>query len=138
LINVSPNDDDWWDIAKNIFARFLARPGADHIASPYALAHLAAILRQADINSVVEFGAGIGTVTYLRLTHPSPSSRTVVTPENNAFCLEQLQRNIPAEFKSRLTVLSGLRQPNGRFDLAIIDGKIPPDEDYAFLRPGLV
>ena len=135
-MQIKPNEDDW-NVAKRICTRFLARPGADHIASPYALAHLAAILRQADVNSVVEFGAGIGTVTYLLLTYPSPN-RTVVSTESNEFCLEQLQYNIPPEFKSRLAVISDFRQPNGHFDLAIIDGKIPPAEDYPFLRPGII
>lgn len=62
VLSFRPNEEDW-AVAESVHTRFLARPGAGHIASPYALAHLAAILRQAEINSVVEFGAGIGTLT---------------------------------------------------------------------------
>lgn len=135
-MRVKPNDDDW-TVADQVFRRFHALPGSRHIASRYALAHLAAVLRQNEIRSAVEFGAGIGTITYLLLTYPTPM-RTVVSTEPNAFCLEQLDRNLPADLHARLTVISDGALPKGDFDLAVIDGKISTAEYKTLLRPGLV
>jgi 16S rRNA A1518/A1519 N6-dimethyltransferase RsmA/KsgA/DIM1 with predicted DNA glycosylase/AP lyase activity len=48
----------------------------------------------------LEFGSGIGTITYLLLS--ANQSLTVVGVEANAFCLAQLDQNIPDDFKARL------------------------------------
>jgi len=51
---------------------------------------------------VLEFGAGIGTITYLLLSvRPEPN---LIAVDANEFCLEQLERNIPDEFRSRLKI----------------------------------
>lgn len=135
-MRVKPSDADW-NVAGEVFRRFHPLPGSRHIASRYALAHLAAVLRQNEIKYAVEFGAGIGTITYLLLTYPEPT-RTVVSTEPNAFCLEQLERNLPADLRARLTVISDGALPRGDFDLAVIDGKVATAEYATILRPGLI
>ena len=135
-MRVKPSDADW-KVADEVFRRFHPLPGSQHIASRYALAHLATVLRQNEIKSVVEFGVGIGTITYLLLTYPKPT-RTVVSTERDAFCLEQLERNLPTDLRARLTVISDGSLPRGDFDLAVIDGKVTSAEYATLLRPGLI
>jgi protein-L-isoaspartate O-methyltransferase len=132
-----PNSADW-RIARDVYRRFVARPGAENIATAGALAYLAATLRQQPSSRILEFGAGIGTITYLLLTFP-PETRTIVSTEANPFCLDQLRENIPAPLWSRLMLVSdGSLPTDPRFDLIIVDGKVPKCTDYSYLREGVV
>ncbi len=133
-MRVLPNARDWL-VARQVYRRFAVRPGATHIATAGALAHLAAVLRQYPINAVLEYGAGIGTITYLLLTYPD-CKRTVVSIERDSFCLDQLRQNIPEEMRPRLTVAS--ESPRDYFDLVIIDGKFPLGADRPLLRQGTI
>ena len=97
-----------------------------HIATWRALTYLAAVVRQYKPKTVLEYGAGIGTLTYLLLS--ANPRLDVVGVESNPFCLAQLQQNIPDEFKPRLTVVT----PNdarlkARFDLIVIDTVFEPN-----------
>ena len=130
-MHLVPNSDDW-RLARSVHKRFKFRPGSDHIASAGALAHLAALLRTERVKSVLEFGSGIGTVSYLLLTTP-PKDRHVVSVERNPFCLSQLTRNIPQELGPRFSIHRGKTVPDDDFDLVVIDGSVP---DYSFLREG--
>jgi len=134
-MKVRPNLNDWI-FACRVYGRFSSMPGASHIATRRALSCLAAVLRQKRPKAVLEFGSGIGTVTYMLLAS-SPDLR-VIGIEANPFCLEQLARNIPDELKPRLTLAnSDDARLDRRFDLIIIDGKFasrPP----AFLLPGTI
>jgi protein-L-isoaspartate O-methyltransferase len=132
--SIRPED---WRAAESVHERFVARPGSQYIASIFALANLAALLRRHQPRSVVEFGAGIGTITYLLLTYGS-ENRVVVSTEHHPYCLEQLKHNIPAALWKRLTVISDGRELRGEFDLAIIDGPIPESDQGTILRPGLI
>jgi len=63
----------------------------------------------------------------------------VVALETNPFCLAQLERNIPEEFKPRLTVIAaGGPVPDIHFDLIVVDGRLPAMPDWAFLQRGTV
>jgi hypothetical protein len=126
-----------WRVAEIVHERFASRPGSQYIASIFALANLAALLRRHQPRSVVEFGAGIGTITYMLLTYGS-EDRLVVSTEHHPYCLEQLKSNIPAELWKRLTVISDGSEPRGEFDLAIIDGSQPESDEGNILRPGLI
>jgi hypothetical protein len=130
---VRPTAKDWFT-ALRVHRRFAARPGSEHIASRISLAYLSSILRQHDCKLALEFGAGIGTLTYLLLQ----KGLRVVALERNAFCLDQLKRNIPAEWHSRMTLITDRDDIDGVFDLVIIDGKLPRGNTYRFLRPGTI
>jgi hypothetical protein len=130
-MDLLPNAEDW-RLARTVHERFKRRPGSAHIASVGALSHLAALLRTERIKSVLEFGSGIGTVSYLLLASP-PKDRRVVSFERNPFCLSQLARNIPQELGARLTVHEEKTVPDDTFDLVVIDGSVA---DYSFLRNG--
>ena len=119
--------------AYRVYRRFATRPGSEHIATWRALACLSALVGLRQPESVLEFGTGIGTITYLLLsTFPK---LTVVGLETNPFCLTQLDRNIPDELKPRLTVVTDRKAPPGTFDLIVIGGPLPKDDDWPFLRP---
>jgi hypothetical protein len=131
---IRPED---WRVAESVHERFASRPGSQYIASIFALAHLAALLRRHRPRLVLEFGAGIGTITYLLLTYGS-EDRVVVSTEHHPFCLKQLKRNIPAPLWERLSVISDGREPTGEFDLAVIDGPTPESDQCTIFRPGLI
>jgi hypothetical protein len=136
-LRLRPNAADWSE-ARSIHRQFKSKPGSDHIASEFALAHLSALLRRhgPEITSVVEIGSGIGTITYL-LVSRLPESTRIVCTEHNSFCLQQLECNLPSWMLNRISLQ---RQKNprivGECDLAIIDGKLWPPLDY--LRAGTI
>ena len=133
-MRVFPKPADWI-LAFRVYRRFRERPGSDHIASWCALACLAAIVRKYRPKEVLEFGCGIGAITYLLLS--ASSEIRVLGIESNGFCLDQLDQNIPAEFGSRLDVARiGDDRTDRQFDLLIIDGKYDPNG--AFFRPGTI
>lgn len=133
-MRVRPKLDDWVS-AYRVYRRFATRPGSDHIATWRALTCLSALVGLRRPESVLEFGTGIGTITYLLLT--ALPKLTVVGLETNPFCLAQLDRNIPDELKPRLTVVTDGKAPLvGAFDLIVVDGRLPKTEDWPFLRQG--
>jgi hypothetical protein len=128
-----------WLIAYRVHRRFASRAGGEkHIATRRALICLATVVRKHQPKEVLEFGTGIGTITYLLLS--AGTELNVVGVEDSPFCIEQLQRNIPEEFKPRLTVVSKNEVPvDRRFDLIVVDGRLPPRTDkHAFLRNGTI
>jgi hypothetical protein len=122
-MRVVPTAEDW-DIARRIYRLFWRKPGSECIASKFALAHLSAILHNNSIEKVLEFGSGIGTITYLLLTHPNKPKKITCT-EKNAFCIEQLSVNLPTEIRSNLVIHTGdYNDITESFDLVIIDSAI--------------
>jgi predicted O-methyltransferase YrrM len=73
-VKIEPSEADW-AFAKSIRDEFKRKPGSQHIASEFALAYLSALLNKVKPDSVLEFGAGIGTVTYFLMKHPANISR---------------------------------------------------------------
>ena len=133
-MRVVPSLSDW-AVGHRVHRRFAARPGAEHIATRRALAYLSAVVGQHPPKTVLEFGTGIGTITYLLLS--SSPKVNVVGIEASPFCLAQLERNIPKDFKPRLTIFTKKTAPlDGRFDLIVIDGNLPSADTYGFLRHG--
>jgi hypothetical protein len=130
---VKPGPEDW-DLAREVHSLFAAKIGATHIATMFALAHLSALLRQRPSASVLEFGSGIGTITYLLLRR-LPRDVRVVCAERNEWCRQQFEANIPRSERDRVNLI-----PEGRpdlqeaFDLVVIDG--PVSHGAAFAREG--
>jgi hypothetical protein len=135
LTTVEPDADDW-RIAREVYRLFAAKPGSKYIAGEFGLAHLAALLRVRPLESVVEFGSGIGTITHLLLTVLPPAARIVCT-ERDAWCREQFAANLPRDQLSRVQLLPEAEpELSETFDLVIIDGPVTPGS--AFLRPGTI
>lgn len=134
-MQLTPNDDDR-ALAKRIFDRFAHRPGAQHIATEFALTYLSALLRTRKPASVLEFGAGIGTITYMLMEHPC-GIKHVTSTEDHPFCLEQLDINLPPEMKDRLELIERqdrLGDIDRDFDLIIVDGELGAPDKLHFLN----
>ena len=132
-----PTDEDK-HFAQKIFTDYRKKPGSDYIASEFALANLSALLNKIKPTSVIEYGAGIGTMTHALLAHPVGIEKVLAT-ETNAFCLEQLAKNIPAEYKNKLHLISNLDDLEilrRRCDLVIFDGGTVSPDEIAFLGEG--
>ncbi len=136
LIEPSATDREF---ARKVHRLFAAKPGSERIATDFALAHLAAILRQHRPRSVLEFGAGIGTITHLLLAHPARPER-VLSTEENAFCLQQLENNISPELRQGWTLIpkERLGEYQEPFDLIIIDGHVMGIDLSAKMKPGTI
>lgn len=138
-MKITPKNEDFI-LAQSVFDLFSQKPGSEHIASCFALSYLNAMLRTKKPKSILEFGAGIGTITYLLLSHPS-NIESVVATENNPFCLEQLNINLTNQMKQRVEIvaeLKGLVKFQQKFDLVIFDGGFNQPEQYKFLEKGAV
>lgn len=72
--------------ASEVHSRFSSKSGSERIATKFALAHLSAVLNKYKPMDVIEYGAGIGTVTYALLSHPV-GIKKLTTTEQNDFCL---------------------------------------------------
>lgn len=135
-MQVEPSESDW-SFAKLVYDEFSQKPGAQHIASEFALAHLSAVVNKVKPASVLEFGAGIGTITNFLLKHPVNIGH-VTTTENNPFCLEQFAANISEEYSGRydLIVDEGTLVPGQTsYDLVIVDVMLGRPS-YAYLDRG--
>jgi hypothetical protein len=108
------------------------------IANITALAYLAACLRIVKPRRILELGAGIGTMTTLMLEHPSDVEQ-IITTEDNDFCLNALEENLPEKERHRLKIVTSLDELtalDGTFDLAICDGGFDREEQFRGIGPG--
>ena len=137
-MNVTPSEADW-ELARSVGNEFRPKPGSEYIASDFALAHLSAVLNAIRPDSVLEFGAGIGTITYFLMKHPV-SIGHLTTIENHPFCLAQFAANIPAEFEDRYELVNEIGDvaPGARrYDLVIVDHTVGK-EGCALFEQGVV
>ena len=93
-------------LAHDVYGRFKQYPGSKHISTEFALAHLSALMRLVQPKTVLELGAGIGTLTYLMLNHTNCPPLLVAT-ETNDFCISQLERNISKSFGQSFILANG-------------------------------
>ncbi len=125
--------------AEGIYRMFKQKPGSQHIAGSFAISCLSAILRQNKPENILEFGAGIGTMTYAILDHEHQVKQVTVT-EANDFCIEQLKKNLTKSHLQKLDLHSDDNSKHlisGDFDLVIFDGNVEA-EDFRHLREGTV
>lgn len=79
--------------AENVFARFRALPGSDEIATAFAIEGLTRLLRRHRPRTVIEVGAGLGTLSQVILDHgPAATSLTVL--ERNGWCGARWAENL--------------------------------------------
>jgi predicted O-methyltransferase YrrM len=132
-LKLAPAAEDW-RLAREVYSHFESKLGSEHIAGESTLAHLSALLRTRTINSVLEFGSGIGTITYLLLKRLHQEARIVVT-ERHEWCRQQFDQNIPAAERTRVELFpEGRPEISDPFDLVIIDG--PVSAGARFVREG--
>jgi hypothetical protein len=126
------------ELARSIHARFSKFEGSDHIASRFALEHLAALLTERKPRYVLELGAGIGTITELLLSHPAGITGLIAT-ETQPFCLNALEKNLSNRADPRLRVVTTpqeLAQHRRTVDLIVGDGSLKDPAETAFAGEG--
>ena len=136
-LSPSPEDKETGSAVHQIFA---SRPGAEFIASDFALAHLSCLLNKAKPRSVLEMGAGIGTLTYLLLTHPQ-RPELIVSVEDNEYCIDQFNRNLPGQMRtghSLTTDVHTARDKASHFDVVIFDAESQAEEACEFVGPDTI
>jgi predicted O-methyltransferase YrrM len=136
-VRIRPNRGDW-KFAEHLFARYQAKEGSRNAARPVSLAHLAACLRTFRPRTVLEMGAGIGTITDALLSHHS-GIRRIVAFEHNAFCLAAITQNIDTR-DPRLTIVARREELPAitDIDMLVADGNYGRAEAYDAVRLGTV
>jgi spore coat polysaccharide biosynthesis predicted glycosyltransferase SpsG len=110
-------------LAVQNYKRFCELDGSQYIASEFALETLLKIIKVFKVNSILELGLGIGSIsdTVLKYCDGERAKVNYVGTEKNEFCLEELQKNVldynQIELYSELNKIK-----NKKFDLIIIDG----------------
>lgn len=121
--------------SKDIWQRFVVLPGSTvdgqvGIASEQAIKGLIKAIRRYRPITILELGAGIGTLTFTILETVSElnvheqSGFVFWTIENNEFCLEELARNLK-DYEGMFQVADSpqaVRDKNICFDLIVVDG----------------
>jgi len=114
-----------------LHGRFRPRPGSDYVASGFALAAIIELVERRRPASVLEVGAGIGTLTTAVVEASARAGRvgSHVAVEEIDFCLEQLQANLGAQLDGVDVVPRAAEAPEGLapYDLVIIDGGATTD-----------
>src|SRR5262245_2001014 len=125
--------------ARQIYQCYKAKPGSDHIASCDALTYLSACLREFCPRTVLECGAGIGTITDALLSHTCRVDRVIAT-EHNAFCLNALGINLRHHDPARLDVIAPDKLPSlaADIDMIIGDGSRGRHDVYRKARRGTI
>lgn len=107
--------------AQEIYGRFAARSGAEHIASPIGLHALLAVVDKTKPKYILEVGGGIGTLSYALLTY---SEARIDVFEDHPFCIDQLRKAL-VRYEDRYTLLDTYERyalPRTAYDVVIIDG----------------
>jgi spore coat polysaccharide biosynthesis predicted glycosyltransferase SpsG len=105
------------------YKKFCSLEGSEYIASEFALEIILKIVEKYKINSILELGLGIGSIsdTVLKYSKNNNSKINYVGTEKNEFCLNALKNNVEdykqIELHSELVDVK-----NKKFDLIIIDG----------------
>jgi spore coat polysaccharide biosynthesis predicted glycosyltransferase SpsG len=105
------------------YKKFCFLEGSEYIASEFALEIILKIVEKYKINSILELGLGIGSIsdTVLKYSKNNNSKINYVGTEKNEFCLNALKNNV--EDYKQIEVHSELVDvKNKKFDLIIIDG----------------
>jgi protein-L-isoaspartate O-methyltransferase len=125
------------DIAASIYREFRAKPESQFIASEFALFHLAEFLSTHRINSALEIGAGIGTITKLMLSHKC-RPENITSTESHPLCIRELEKNLARVDKRGWRLLGGISEfsSDEAFDLVIFDGTLGSDLQYSLIGAG--
>lgn len=111
------------DLATQNYKRFCAYEGSDFIASEFALETILKIISVFKVNSVLELGLGIGSIsdTVLKFSKKENKKISYVGTEKNEFCLNAIKKNI-IDY-DHIELYADLKQiKKKQFDLIIIDG----------------
>lgn len=124
-------------LASDIFLEFNAKPESQHIANEFALMELSRLIARVRPQSVLEIGAGIGTITKLVLTHPDRPAQLTST-EGHPVCLSELSKNLKGVELTGHTLVNSATELelNRHYDLVIFDGTLDDEQQYAVFSSG--
>ena len=112
-------------LAQKNYYRFCKLEGSEYIATGFALLQILKIIKIFKIETVLEIGLGIGSIsdTVLKRVKKSKLEIRYVGTEANEFCNNALKNNV--EDYSKLEQYENLAEisPESKFDLIIIDGQ---------------
>ena len=114
----------------NIYNYFKSKLGSEHIAKPPTIEAIINICAEESPKTVLELGAGIGTLTYTILFN---STAHIDTYEGTPFCIDQLKKNLKG---LEYNLITDYRQlpPHKDYDLIIVDGGAGSDLDTGYMR----
>ena len=118
------------DRISSIFEKYSKLVGSDQIATRFALRIISEHLNEHRPKSILEIGAGIGTITEL-LIRELPTAK-IVSYENNAWCLSQLVKNINQKQVQIITSHKSLLQTT-ESDFLIIDDYLDEETTFALI-----
>jgi len=101
---------------------FRSLPESWAIGSACALHFLGETLRRENPKTILEFGGGIGEISYFMLKY---SSAHVDIYEDNATCIRELKKNLKG-FEGRYTILTDYTDtnlPHDSYELIVLDGE---------------
>lgn len=111
------------NLAVNNYKRFCGLEGSEYIASEFALETILKVIKIFKVNTILELGLGIGSISDTVLQYSKKANHTIgyVGTEKNDFCLNALKSNV-LDF-DLIELYAELNQiKNKKFDLIIIDG----------------
>lgn len=111
-------------VEKN-YRKFCFLKGNEFIASEYAIFVIIDLIKRFKVLSILELGAGIGTIadTVLSYCREINHSMDYSATESNQFCREALRKNLKNFEDLKLYHALDELPLNAKFDLIIIDGK---------------
>lgn len=111
------------DLVVQNYKMFCGFEGSEYIASEFALETILKIITKNRIQTVLEIGLGIGSIsdTVLKYANEQKLIIEYVGTESNKFCLNALKNNVEDFEKINLYTELNLVNQN-KFDLIIIDG----------------
>ncbi len=121
-------------LAKHVYKTFLEKEGNDYIAGDYSLFCLFRLIRRFKVRHVLELGLGIGCIGYGVMEYAKKNNISInyVGTEDNAFCLEALEKNLAAH-RSHIQISHHINNVTSpvKFDLIIVDGS---DDNLAAVK----
>jgi spore coat polysaccharide biosynthesis predicted glycosyltransferase SpsG len=111
------------DLPVQNYKRFCGLEGSEYIASEFALETILKIIKIFKVNTILELGLGIGSISDTVLKYAKEAHKNIgyVGTEKNDFCLNALKSNV-LDF-DKIELYAELNQiQNKKFDLIIIDG----------------
>jgi hypothetical protein len=111
-------------LAKETYKKFANINGNDHIASEYAIITILKIFKDFKVQSVLEVGLGIGSISDSILNYARINNQKIIYSgtEANDFCLNALKINVDNyDLINLFDNISDL-DSNQKFDFIIVDG----------------
>jgi hypothetical protein len=136
---VTPDEFDK-EYGTRFYRIYKKKLGSERMACEQALIYLSACLRIFKPMSILEIGAGIGTMTDAILSHPYHPN-LLYTIEHNEFCLEQLALNLshhPRNKYNVLTTKTDITNLSLDLDLIVGDGGLIIPEEFRGTKLGTV